>query len=132
MAPFRIEAFDTEPGCWRAFTGSGGELVFLKPDALVRLGTDEFTEHAFVEVDCGTESTVALSRKFDRYRLYWASGAEQRRRGVFPRVLWLVTNHQRYDQMVEVAGRQPEAAWRLFRVSEYAEAMRALVGDGDG
>jgi hypothetical protein len=131
MSSFEIEAFDTEPACWRAFTGSGGELVFLKPDAYVRLGTPEFAEHAFVEVDCGTESGVALARKFYRYRLYWASGREQRRHGVFPRVLWLVETQKRYEQLLDVVGRQPAEAWRLFRVALYDEAIHALIG-GDG
>jgi hypothetical protein len=128
IASFEIEAFDTEPGCWRAFTGPGGELVFLRPDAYVRLGTEEFSEQAFVEVDCGTESSTALSRKCDRYREYWASGAEQRRRGVFPRVLWLVPDRRRHDQLIEVVGRQPAEAWRLFQVAELDEAIHALVG----
>jgi hypothetical protein len=132
IAAFAVEAFDAEPGCWRAFTGSGGEMVFLKPDAFLRLGTEELIEHAFVEVDCGTESPVALARKFERYRLYWASGAEQRRHGVFPRVLWLAADRRRLDQIVDVAARQPEESWRLFRVAEYDEAIHALVGGSDG
>jgi hypothetical protein len=132
MAPFQIESFDTEPGCWRGFAGTGGELLILKPDAFVRLTTEEFQDHSFVEVDCGTESTVALGRKFERYRLYRASGHEQRRHGVFPRVLWLAPNRRRYDEIVDVAGRQPEESWRLFNVAEYDEAVHALVGGGDG
>jgi Replication-relaxation len=132
MAPFVIEAFDAEPGSWRAFTGSAGEVVFLKPDAFIRLGADEFTHSTFVEVDCGTESRTALAVKFDRYRLYWASGAEQRRHGVFPRVLWLVPERKRYQQVLDAASRQPAESWRLFRVALYDEAIHALVGDGDG
>jgi len=132
MAGFAIEAFDTEPGCWRAFTGPAGEFEFLKPDAYVRLGTEEFTEQTFVEVDCATESGPALARKFDRYRLYWMSGSEQRRRGVFPRVVWLVPDARRSDQLLDVASRQPAEAWKLYQVAEYDEAIRALVGGSGG
>jgi hypothetical protein len=128
MAPFEIEAFDTEPGCWRLFSGPSGELIFVRPDAYARIGTEEFAEHWFVEVDRGTESSTALMRKCDRYREYWASGAEQRRRGVFPRVLWLVPDRRRFNQIVEVVGRQPPEAWRLFQVAEFDEAVHALVG----
>ncbi len=132
VAPFTIEAFEAEPGSWRAFTGSAGELVFLKPDAFVRLGAAEFTDSTFVEVDCGTESRTALAVKFERYRLYWASGSEQRRHGVFPRALWLVPDRKRYQQLVDVAARQPAESWRLFKVALYDEAIHAMVGDGDG
>jgi hypothetical protein len=132
LADFEIEAFDTEPACWRAFTGPAGEVEFLKPDAYVRLGTPEFAEHGFVEVDLGTESGPALVRKFDRYRRYWMSGAEQRRHRVFPRVLWLVADRKRHEQVLEVAAQQPAEAWRLFRVAELGEAIRALVGGAGG
>src|SRR5205823_10179344 len=107
QAGFVVEAFDAEPACWRAFTEAAGQVEFLKPDAYVRLGTEEFAEHTFVEVDLGTESKPALARKFDRYRLYWMTGAEQRRRGVFPRVVWLAPYAMRYDQVLDVASRQP-------------------------
>jgi hypothetical protein len=53
---FELMEFQGEPRCWRSFTGPGGEPVSLKPDAFVRLATPEFIEHAFVEVDRGTES----------------------------------------------------------------------------
>lgn len=132
LADFEIEGFDTEPACWRAFTGPAGEVEFLKPDAYVRLGTPEFAEHSFVEVDLATESSPALARKFDRYRRYWVSGAEQRRHRVFPRVLWLVPDPKRLDQVLDVASRQPAEAWRLFRVAEFEEAIHTLVGDADG
>jgi len=131
QAGFDVEGYDAEPGCWRAFTSPAGALEFLKPDAYVRLGTEEFVEHAFVEVDCGTESFPALTRKFDRYRLYWMTGSEQRRRGVFPRVVWLVPDAKRHDQLVDVAAKQPADAWRLFRVALFDEAVKALAG-GDG
>jgi hypothetical protein len=132
LGAFEIEAFEGEPACWRAFNGAGGELVFLKPDAYIRLGTEELTEQTFVEVDCGTESSVALARKCDRYRLYWSSGREQRRHGVFPRVLWLVQDQRRHDQLIDVIGRQPAEAWRLFRVALFDESVHALVGGDSG
>lgn len=124
--------FEAEPGCWRFLTGPGGEAVVLKPDAFVRIGVGEFEEHAFVEVDRGTESTRALGIKLDRYRAYWASGREQRANDVFPRVLWLVPDAKRWDQLMDVAGRQPADAWRLFKVARFEDAVRALSGGGDG
>lgn len=73
---FQLLAFETEPDCWRSFHGPAGEMVVVKPDAFVRIGAGEFEEHAFVEVDQGTESRRALAVKLDRYRTYWASGRE--------------------------------------------------------
>ncbi len=129
----QVLAFDAEPGCWRASIGPAGERVVLKPDAFVRIGTGEFEELAFIEVDRGTESTRALGLKFDRYRAYWASGREQQSRGVFPRVLWLVAaSERRYQQLVDVAVGQPPDAWQLFHIARFADAVSALIGEGDG
>lgn len=128
----QVLAFEAEPGCWRFFTGPGGEAVVLKPDAFVRIGVGESEEHAFVEVDRGTESARALGIKFDRYRAYWASGREQRINDVFPRVVWLVPDARRYDQLLDVAGNQPAEAWRLFKMALFEDAVRALSGGGDG
>ena len=123
--------FQAEPRCWRRFAGPGGEVVTLKPDALIRVSTAEFTEHAFAEVDLGTEWRPTLRTKMDRYRAYWSSGQEQHRHGVFPRVLWLVPDRARYDVLIDVMGRQPAEAWQLFKVAEFGDAIEALIGGGD-
>lgn len=128
----QVLAFEAEPRSWRAFDGPGGETVVLKPDAFVRLGVGEFEEHVFVEVDRGTESTRALGVKCDRYRAYWASGREQRAHDVFPRVLWLVPDARRYEQVVDVAASQPADAWQLFKVALSEDGVPALAGGGDG
>jgi hypothetical protein len=129
----RIELFkfESEPACWRHFTGPGGETITVKADAFVRLATPEFIEHSFVEVDLATESARALTFKMDRYRQYWMTGREQAKTGAFPRVLWLVPNTARYKQLVDVASRQPAEAWQLFQVAEFANAISAL-GGGNG
>ena len=124
----QVLEFETEPNCWRSFHGAGGEVVVVKPDAFVRLGIGEYEEHVFVEADRGTESTRALDIKFDRYRLYWASGREQAAHDVFPRVVWLVPNAKRYSQLVDVAARQPTESWRLFQVGLHEDAVVALMG----
>lgn len=84
-----------EPASWRRFTGPGGEPRWLQPDLATTLtGTDaegEYTDHWFIEVDCGTESIPTLLRKCDQYAAYHASGVEQDQLGTFPAVLWLFT-----------------------------------------
>lgn len=128
----QVLVYDTEPVCWRSFNGPGGEVVMVKPDAYAVLGVGEFEEHAFIEVDRGTESSQALRVKLDRYRGYWASGREQRSRDVFPRVVWLVPDGRRLDQLVDIAARQPAEAWSLFKVALFENAVSALSGGGDG
>jgi hypothetical protein len=129
---FELLAFDAEPACWRSFSGPGGERVTLKPDAYVRVGIGDFEELSFVEVDRATESNQAVAIKCDRYRLYWMTGGEQRRTKAFPRVVWLVPDGRRQQQLVDVAGKQPPEAWRLFKVAMFDGAMNALTGDGRG
>jgi hypothetical protein len=116
----------SEPTCWRSFTGRGGTRLVLKPDAFVRVGLDSFEDAWFLEVDCATESSTALARKFDLYRQYWSCGQEQARLGVFPRVLWLVPNQTRREQLIEVAARQPAEAWKLFTVRLFAELVETV------
>lgn len=120
--------FDAEPACWRRFTGAAGEVVILKPDAVVRTGVGRYEESRFVEVDRGTESPATLGRKLDVYRAYWSSGREQANRGVFPGVLVLVPDDRRVQVVVEVAGRQPPEAWGLFQVATFDQGLEIFTG----
>jgi hypothetical protein len=114
--------FDGEPSCWRHFSGSGGELVIVKPDAYVHLGFKDFERRAFVEVDLATESLPTIERKCLRFMAYWRSGIEQQRRGVFPMVVWLVPNEHRKANIERTIGRLAVEASGLFTV--------ALTDDG--
>ena len=82
-----------------------GERLVLKPDAFVRLGVGDLEENNFLEVDRSTESPTVLKRKALTYVAYWQSGEEQVRRGVFPRVLWLVPDERRKQQLLNVLSR---------------------------
>ena len=118
-----VRRFVTEPHSWRSFHGPGGGRQVLKPDADVGLGINVHHDHWFVEVDRGTESPATLARKFATYRAYWASGVEQARRGVFPRVLWLAPDERRHETLAQVAARQPHDSWPLFVVSRFDDAI---------
>jgi len=120
--------FVAEPRSWRSFASYAGGREDLKPDAFVRLGSGDWEDRWFLEVDCGTEHAPALRRKLDRYVRYWQSGHEQARDEVFPQVLWIVPDARRHAQLVEVIGRLPEQAWPLFRVAVRDEAGRVLTG----
>jgi hypothetical protein len=118
--------FAAEPAAWRRFFGPGGGRVVLKPDAYVVLRLGGYEDRWFIEVDQGTESLPTIARKCDLYRRYWASGREQAREGVFPRVLWMAPDGRRAEAIVEVCSRQPTEAWDLFMVTTRAEAVSRL------
>lgn len=120
--------FEAEPAAWRRYSGQGGGKAIVKPDAYVRLGNGAFLDSWFIEVDRGTESSSTLGHKADAYRAYYASGIEQRRHQVFPRVLWLVPHERRYQVVVDVCGRQPADAWALHQVTLTSDAVGLMSG----
>ncbi|MFI1909633.1 replication-relaxation family protein [Streptomyces microflavus] len=109
-------AFDAEPNAWRHHTGPGGELVVVKPDAYIRIGTAALEHSAFVEVDLSTETLPTIQRKSQRYIEYWRSGVEQQWRGVFPKVVWLVKDDHRRDRIQTVIRKLAHDAHELFEV----------------
>lgn len=128
---FLLSIFDTEPACWRRFVGGGGAAVVLKPDAYVVTATDGYEDHVFVEVDLATETRPRLLSKARRYIDYYRSGREQARGGVFPQVLWLVPDRRRAELVVDALSRLDADYWVLFQVGTLAEAVAAVLGQGD-
>lgn len=121
-------AFDAEPSAWRHFTGPGGELVVVKPDAYVRLGTAAVERSAFVEVDMTTEGLPTVHKKNARYVDYWRSGVEQQLRGVFPKVIWLVQTEQRQERIAGVIQKLATDAQALFEVGRLQAGAGLLRG----
>ena len=72
-----LVAFDGEPSCWRTYTGSGGEVAIVKPDAYVCVGVGEIERSTFVEIDLATESPNTVYRKCQAFVSYWRSRAVQ-------------------------------------------------------
>jgi hypothetical protein len=127
--------FQAEPVCWRRFSGIGGQLVTLKPDAFVQLGIGEYEVNAFIEQDQDTESLPTIARKCSVYLDYYRTGQEQHRHGVFPLVWWLVPTPVRLDAVWRVIHRLPSEAHALFTVVLSGEAVSRLItlptGGGD-
>ena len=123
-------AFDGEPACWRRFSGIGGEAIILKPDAYVCVGVGEFEQHRFIEVDLASESLSVISQKADLYARYWRSGHALQERGVMPKVLFLVPDALRAEQITKALARQPADHWQLFQVQLFEHAVAAIAGDG--
>jgi hypothetical protein len=107
----KLVEFLAEPACWRR-NGAG----LLKPDASLVIAQDDFEHHAFIEVDCATESAATITGKAVAYERYYRSGLEQARLGLFPKVVWVVPTVRRQGQLVEALSRRPAEWWRLHQV----------------
>ncbi|MGW3931350.1 replication-relaxation family protein [Streptomyces microflavus] len=121
-------AYDAEPANWRHFTGPGGELVQIKPDAYVRIGTAAIEHSAFIEVDMTTETLPTIQKKSQRYIDYWRSGMEQQWHGVFPKVVWLVQNEHRAERITGVVKKLANDAQALFVVGLLSTGSKLLGG----
>ncbi len=122
-----LVAVQVEPGSWRRFLGLGGERRLLRPDLAVVTAQGEYEDHWFLEVDLGTEHPPTVVRKCQLYEDYRASGVEQETHGVFPRVLWVVTNQQRADKLT-AAIRATRLDQDLFRVTIVEQLVPTVMG----
>jgi hypothetical protein len=123
---FDLLDFQAEPACWRRYTGIGGQLITLKPDAFVRLGVGAYEVSAFIEQDMSSESLPTIYRKSQRYVEYWRCGIEQHRHGVFPAVCWLVPDQKRLNGIARTLRGLAHDAQALFRVALTSEAVTLL------
>jgi hypothetical protein len=108
-----VLSIDTEPSCWRSFTGPHGTLEWLKPDLYVVTASGDYEDHWFVEADLATEHPPVVVRKAKVYQRYAATGAHQARHGLFPAVTWVVPDTARQGA-IQAADRAVQPA--LFRV----------------
>ena len=113
-----------EPTCWRAFLAAGGSRVVLKPDLFVRVGAGRLSEDRWmVESDQATEASTTIRAKAEGHLAYWRTGSEP----VHPRVLWVVPDARRAQQIAEVLRRLPAPAERLFAVCLASEVVGSLA-----
>ena len=112
---------EAEPACWRHFArGLAGREV-LKPDLALALGRGEYEYRWFVEVDLATHSPAAVVRKCHAYHAYWATGAEQERSGVFPKVLILAPHERRAQTLRRAIASASHLNAELFVVDLLAQ-----------
>ena len=124
-----ISEMEIEPTCWRHFVGPGGARDIVRPDLYLVTAAGDYEDAWFLEVDRGTESPAALSRKCQAYDRYWRSGQEQLRHGSFPLVIWICPNEQRATRIERVIGSARNINRDLFRVTTN-ERLIALVAEG--
>lgn len=103
-----LNDFVTEPQCHRQV----GD-VLLTPDAYVELVHRGQTLTSWLEVDRGTEHLDKIQDKCERYWKAFTSGQWE---GVFPYVLFVVSDERRAFAIQRVFRAGPAGAQRLFSV----------------
>jgi Replication-relaxation len=121
-------AFEPEPACWRRYPGPYGTSETLKPDAYLRLASDDYEDSWFVEVDLDSESQTTIAGKAERYLDCFHAGVVQKSEGIFPRTIWTTPSDKRADALRAIFARLPEDGGRLFVVTTRDEAVSHLVG----
>jgi hypothetical protein len=117
----------TEPACWRSWTGLAGERDILRPDLYLAVAVGQEELRWFIEVDLGSEHRPALLRKAAAYQRYYDSGIEQDRDGVFPKVAWVVPDAHRADRLLDAWQNAPWLNQELFAVVEADNAAQQLI-----
>ncbi len=115
--------FEAEPTAWRPFHDHGGRAVMLKPDAYAVVGTGEFEQHAFVEVDLGTTSPKRLTLKGQRYLDYSSTRLEQRRLGVFPAVIWVAPDEARASVIAQALRPLGDFCFEIVQLDDFVAAV---------
>ncbi len=121
-----IRRCQTEPRCWRRTSALRSGT--LKPDMYLLLGRQRVIQATFIEMDMATEPPVRIRAKLNQYYDYWASGREQERTKLFPRVLFLVPNQTRLTQIQQIISDQPKYMQALFTAALQADAIPTLIG----
>jgi hypothetical protein len=126
---YEVLELEPEPVCWRTFQGGAGVLT-LKPDLLVVTADAETESHFFIEVDRGTEHLPAIRRKCDIYQRYYRDGSEERLRGLYPAVVWIVPDEPRRKALHQAIAKDPSLDSDLFTVVTTEDAHSTLAPYG--
>ncbi|HEY2141887.1 MAG TPA: replication-relaxation family protein [Solirubrobacteraceae bacterium] len=124
-------AVQPEPTCWQPFLGAFGARLILKPDLVIRVAApgSDYEHRWALEIDMATESPSTIRSKALRYLAHYHSGSEQAKHRVYPRVLWVVPNEQRAEQIRQVVRRLPSDAERLFTICRFENAVALLTSE---
>jgi len=120
---------ETEPACHRRYPHLGGGLSTLKPDLYAVTAAGDFEDSWFFELDLGTESLPRLLGKCAEYEAYRRSSLEQQASGVFPLVVWLITEARRRDALRAAIAKDPGLPDELFRVLDPHDLPALVAGD---
>ncbi len=123
---FRLDGVEVETEAWREYVTSSGAKSVLKPDLKVTIGSDEYTDHWYLEIDRGTESLPVLLRKSRAYEEYRRTGRGQAEHGVFPRVLWVLPDRGRVERLRAAIDDDPDLPSKMFTCITGDELIRTL------
>lgn len=126
-ASLDVLELETEPDCWRPFTGASGSREWLKPDLFAVVADAESESHSFIETDLASEHVPKILRKCDAYMRYYRAGVEQVGRGLFPAVVWVVPSEERATQLRSAIRGHPGLLPDLFHVHVPADALRVIA-----
>lgn len=121
-----------EPDCWRRYLGANGVLETVKPDLYAVTASGAFEDCWFLEIDRGTESPAAISRKCRAYHAYWRSGREQQAQRTFPLVAWIVPSVRRSTRLDAAIAATTNVNRDLFRVTTFDRLSELVGGRGTG
>lgn len=120
---------EVEPACWRRYTGPGGAAEVIRPDLYAVTASGDYEDCWFLEIDRGTESPAAISRKCRAYELYWRVGAEQEKHGTFPLVTWVAPDAARAERIEKAISGTRSLKQDLFRVTSSDGVVALMAGD---
>ena len=118
---------EIEPDCWRNYPSIGGTALTLKPDLYAVTASGEYEDHWFFEIDLATESVPRVLKKCQQYLEYYHNGAEQRRTGIFPIVVWLVPDEKRKSALMYMLTdnfKNTPAIFRIITPDEFETLVR--------
>jgi hypothetical protein len=130
-AELELVSVQTEPECWRPFTGLGGARLMLQPDLYVETGDpadSAFVNCWFIEIDRGTENPARLLAKCGRYEAYRGTGREQVETGGFPLVVWVMREPQQAERLMAAIHQNSGLDDRLYRVTTMEQLVYVIHG----
>jgi hypothetical protein len=119
----------TEPACWRTFTGLGGARLVLQPDLYLVTGDPadpEFVNRWFIEIDRGSENPARLLAKCAHYEAYRRSGSEQAAHRSFPLVVWVMRDEAQASRLRTAIASDGTLDPRLYRVTTADDVVRTV------
>lgn len=124
---FEILSCQSEPRCWREFSGLGGRM-FLRPDLFLALGVGEWEQRWLIEIDRGSEHLPALLRKCRLYDAHYRSGKEQAVHGLHPQVCWIMPDEKRAARLQAAIAHDLRLTKALFVTTTFEQGLLTLSG----
>jgi len=116
-----------EPACWRSYYGT-----MLRPDLFAVTSDGEYEDYWFIELDLDTEAPSRVIAKCRLYEIYYGTGQEQSRHGLFPKVVWITVSEKRQNSLQgQIAESKELKRKSLFTVIRPDE-LDALIRKGAG